>query len=152
VIEDPATGAVTVVGGKLTTYRQMAQDAVDVIAARPGVDAGPCRTATLPLVGAGPTSRSMADRSVSGRLVRRFGTEAAEIAALADDRQELLEPIAPGLPAYGVELVAAIEREGAVTVDDVLDIRTRLGLVPAWREPALPAAQRLLSEPAATRR
>src|SRR5213076_2517656 len=52
LIEDPGSGAVTVVGGKLTTYRQMAQDAVDRVASRPGVDAGPCRTARVPLVGA----------------------------------------------------------------------------------------------------
>jgi glycerol-3-phosphate dehydrogenase len=151
VIEDPATSAVTVVGGKLTTYRQMAQDAVDVVARRRGVDAGPCRTATLPLVGAGPTSRSVTDPSITGRLARRFGAEAAEIAALADGRPELLEPVAPGLPAYGVELVAAVEREGALTLDDALDVRTRLGLVPAWRDAARPAARRLIGEPVATR-
>jgi glycerol-3-phosphate dehydrogenase len=39
----------------------------------------------------------------------------------------------------GVELLAAVEREGALHADDVLDRRTRLGLVPAWREVAAPA-------------
>lgn len=145
VIEDPGSAAVTVVGGKLTTYRQMAEDAVDVIAGRPGVNAGPCRTPSLALVGAEvrplPTGRSGTERSAMGRLVRRYGAEAGEIAAIADGRPELLQPVAPGLPAYGVELVAAVEREGALTVDDILDIRTRLGLVPEWREAALAAAE-----------
>jgi glycerol-3-phosphate dehydrogenase len=146
VIEDPATAAITVVGGKLTTYRQMAEDAVDAVTARPGVDAARCRTATLPLVGARrPTGQSVTDRTVNGRLLRRFGAEADEVAAAADDRPELLEPIAPGLPAYGVEFVAAVEREGALSADDVLDVRTRLGLVPEWRDAALPAAQELFS-------
>jgi glycerol-3-phosphate dehydrogenase len=85
------------------------------------------------------------DRSVNGRLLRRFGAEADEVAALADSRPELLKPIAPGLPAFGVELVAAVEREGALSVDDVLDVRTRLGLVPEWREAALPAAEGLFA-------
>jgi glycerol-3-phosphate dehydrogenase len=145
VIEDSSTGAVTVVGGKLTTYRQMAEDAVDVVAARPGVAARRCRTETLPLVGAQRKDTPPAP-GVPERLTRRFGAEAPEIAALADGRPELLGPIAPGVPALGVELIAAVEREGALTAGDVLDIRTRLGLVPEWRRASEPAVERLLDE------
>jgi glycerol-3-phosphate dehydrogenase len=124
VIADPDTNAVTIVGGKLTTYRRMAQDAVDAITDRR------CVTERLPLVGAGekPTG-------APPRLIRRFGSEAAELARGDTD------PIAPGVPALNVELQAAVEREGAMTAADVLDIRTRLGLVPAWREQALAAAE-----------
>jgi glycerol-3-phosphate dehydrogenase len=143
ILEDPATGAVTVVGGKLTTYRQMAQDAVDVVAARSGASAGPCRTATLPLVGAQPQASVSARHPVPDRLIRRFGTEAVSIAALADGRPELLEPVAADLPVLGVELVAAVMLEGALTASDVLDIRTRAGLVPAWREAAAAALAEL---------
>jgi glycerol-3-phosphate dehydrogenase len=137
VIEDPTTNAVTIVGGKLTTYRQMAQDAVDLVASRPGLGAGPCRTQTLPLVGAQPHAAARA-AGVPARLFNRFGSEAAEVAAAGT------EPIAEGLPALRAELTAAVEREGAVTIEDILDIRTRLGLVPAWRERALPAAEEAL--------
>jgi glycerol-3-phosphate dehydrogenase len=60
--------------------------------------------------------------------------------AMAEDRPEWLQPLAPGLPALGIEAVVAIQREGALTEDDVLDRRLRLGLVPAWydagRDPA----------------
>lgn len=59
---------------------------------------------------------------------------------------ELLRPLAPGVPVLGVELLAARDREGALTLDDVLERRTRLGLVPAWREAAQDAAERLLPE------
>jgi glycerol-3-phosphate dehydrogenase len=145
VIEDPASGAVTVVGGKLTTYRQMAQDAVDRVASRPDIAAGPCRTATLPLVGAPPRARQ-APRGVPPRLWRRFGAEALELMALARDRPEWLAPIVPGLPALAIEAVAAIEREGALSVDDVLDRRLRLGLVPAWYEAARPAVEVLMDD------
>ena len=50
------------------------------------------------------------------------------------------------VPALGVEVLAARDREGALTLDDVLERRTRLGLVPAWREAAHDAVARLLPE------
>lgn len=134
VLTDPGTGMVTVVGGKLTTYRRMAQDAVDVVAARPGVAAGPCVTATLPAIGAGPAGAAPSGAGApSPRLVRRFGAEAAAVAALGADRPELLRPLVPGVPVTGAELLFAVTAEGALTLDDVLDRRTRAGLVPAWR-------------------
>jgi glycerol-3-phosphate dehydrogenase len=145
VIEDSASGVVTVVGGKLTTYRQMAQDAVDRIAARAGVVAGPCRTSMLPLVGA-PSRAMQAPRGVPQRLWRRFGAEAVELMALAEERPEWLAPIAPGLPALGIEAVSAIEREGALSADDILDRRLRLGAVPAWYDAARPAVESLMDD------
>jgi glycerol-3-phosphate dehydrogenase len=86
---------------------------------------------------------------VPARLWRRFGTEAREVMALAHGRPELLAPISPGLPVLGVELLAAVQREGALNLDDVLDRRTRLGLVPAWRQAAGGVAEELLEEQAA---
>ena len=145
VHDDPASGVITVVGGKLTTYRRMAQDAVDVVAARAGVQAGPCRTASLPLVGAPPHPRALPAGPPS-RLLRRFGTEAGEVAALADGRPDLLRPLAPGVPVLGVEVLAAYQREGAITLDDILDRRTRLDLVPEWRQVATAAAAALLDD------
>jgi glycerol-3-phosphate dehydrogenase len=142
-------GVVTVVGGKLTTYRQMAEDAVDRAVATTGLDAAPCHTRTLPLLGAA-SREELAARAAPARLVRRFGTEAA--AVLDDavtvtglDAEELVAPIAPTLPATLAELVFAITHEGAVTVEDLLDRRTRIGLVPEDRELARPAAERALS-------
>lgn len=143
VLGDRAGGPLTVVGGKLTTYRRMAQDVVDVIAARPGVAAGPCRTRALPAVGARGDGRA---DGVPLRLARRFGAEAPAVAALADGRPELLQPVAPGAGVLGVELRWAVEQEGAMTLSDVLDGRTRLGLVPAWRAAALDRARALLPE------
>ncbi|MCW2957645.1 MAG: dependent oxidoreductase, partial [Solirubrobacterales bacterium] len=82
VLEDPASGSLTVVGGKLTTYRRMAQDVVDRIAARPGVAATPCRTHHLPAVGAqAPQVRAA---GVPATLTRRYGSEGAAVLALAE--------------------------------------------------------------------
>jgi glycerol-3-phosphate dehydrogenase len=144
VIEDQVTRALTVVGGKLTTYRLMAEEAVDRIVARPGVTAGASRTASLPLVGA-PSRPTGAPPGVPPRLWRRFGTEALQLMALADEGPRWLEPIAPELPALAIEARAAIEREGALTADDILDRRLRLGLVPSWYEAARPAVESLIA-------
>ncbi len=141
VLGEPGGGVVTVVGGKLTTYRRMAQDVVDLVARRAGVAAGPCRTARLPVVGA--QRPDVRPAGVAARLVRRYGAEAPAVAALADGRPELLSPVAPGVPALGVELLWAVEREGALTAADVLDGRTRLGLVPAWRAAGEAALERI---------
>ncbi len=130
---DPDTGALAIVGGKLTTYRRMAQDVVDRISDRP------CRTHRLPLVGAAPPARLRAVAAPE-RLVRRYGTEAPAVVALADGRLELLEPLGPGVPACGAELLWATRHELALAPEDVADRRTRAGLVPEWREAVLAAA------------
>lgn len=144
VIEDPDTAALTVVGGKLTTYRRMAQDVVDRIAARPGVAATPCRTHVLPVIGA--QSPQVRSPGVPATLTRRYGSEGAAVLALAEGRPELLEPIAAGVPVIGAEVVWAVRQEGALTLDDVLERRTRVGLVPAWRAAAEPVAAQLVAE------
>ncbi|TMC49228.1 MAG: glycerol-3-phosphate dehydrogenase/oxidase [Chloroflexi bacterium] len=145
LIEDPENGVLTLVGGKLTTYRRMAEDAVDRIASRPDVRAGRCRTATLPLTGAAP--HSVLERiEAPARLVARYGAEAPAVEALAGGDRSLLEPIADGVAPLGVELLFGVEHEGAMGVDDLVDRRTRIGLVPAERARALPAAQALLDQ------
>ena len=57
----------------------------------------------------------------------------------------LTGPLAPGLPTTGAELLWALRHEGALDVDDLLDRRTRIGLIPADRAAALPAAQAILA-------
>lgn len=130
-------GVTTVVGGKLTTYRKMAQDALDEVTDRP------CVTASLPLLGAVGMDRGP---NLPERLVRRFGGEAVDVAAMAEGRPELLRPLAPDVPALAVEVLWAIAREGALDVDDVLDGRLRLDLMPARRAAALPRAAELVAE------
>jgi glycerol-3-phosphate dehydrogenase len=119
-------GLLTVLGGKLTTYRKMAEDAVDLISEIP------CRTADLPLVGAGATGRD--------RLSRRYGSEADAVAAAGP-----MEPVAEGVPVLLAELHWALQAEAALDVEDLLERRTRLSLVDAWAEAARPAALGVLA-------
>ncbi|WP_030378096.1 glycerol-3-phosphate dehydrogenase/oxidase, partial [Streptomyces sp. NRRL B-12105] len=120
-------GVVTVVGGKLTTYRRMAQDAVDAVVAGGRVVAGPSRTVGVPLVGAGAVAP--AEAGVPERLVRRYGAEAAAVHALGAADEELREPVVPGYPVTRAELWWGVRHEGALDVGDLLDRRCRVGLV-----------------------
>ncbi|GHH64509.1 glycerol-3-phosphate dehydrogenase [Streptosporangium violaceochromogenes] len=143
-------GVVTVVGGKLTTYRRMAEDAVDRAVALGRLDAGGSRTARLPLVGAaGAVSATGAGGpggAVPRRLAERYGSEAAAVLALAGTAAgdpALAGPLPAGVT--GAEFLWAVRHEGALDTGDLLDRRTRIGLVPEDRAAALPAARAALS-------
>ncbi len=144
-------GLVTVVGGKLTTYRRMAEDAVDAALGASGRPAHPCRTRRLPLLGAADrgTLAAMVSQGADARLVRRFGTDAGLVLQTARDATglddaTLLAPAAPHVPVNLAELVFGVTHEGAADVDDLLDRRTRVGLVPADRHLVEPLAHRAL--------
>ncbi|MFE2074180.1 glycerol-3-phosphate dehydrogenase/oxidase [Streptomyces misionensis] len=140
-------GVTTVVGGKLTTYRRMAQDAVDAAAGARGLAVRPSRTAALPLVGAAAPERLRA-LPVPRRLVRRHGTEAAAVHALTIDDPGLAGPVLPGHPVTRAELLWAVRHEGALDESDLLDRRTRIGLVDEDREAALAVAREVLAQEA----
>ncbi|WP_372670360.1 glycerol-3-phosphate dehydrogenase/oxidase [Amycolatopsis kentuckyensis] len=128
-------GLLTVVGGKLTTYRRMAEDAVDAAVKLAGLSVSPCRTARLPLLGAAPRS-SLSLVDASPRLVGRYGTEAPRAAALGELDAEFAAPVAPGTDITAAEVVWAVRNEGALDVADVLERRTRLALIPSDAEAA----------------
>jgi glycerol-3-phosphate dehydrogenase len=129
----------TVVGGKLTTYRLMAAEAVDAVVARLGRGAPGSSTARLPLVGAAP-ERALARVDAPARLVHRYGTEAPVVAALGG------ELVVEGREETVGELRFAVRSEGARSVADLLDRRTRIGLVTSDRERAVPIAEGVLAE------
>ncbi|MEW2288493.1 glycerol-3-phosphate dehydrogenase/oxidase [Streptomyces sp. NPDC047841] len=140
-------GVTTVVGGKLTTYRRMAQDAVDAAAAARGLRAAPSPTAALPLIGAAAPER-LHTLPAPRRLVRRYGTEAVALHALAAQDPALTEPVLPGHPVTRAELLWAVRHEGALDESDLLDRRTRIGVVPEDRVQALPTARDVLDSAA----
>lgn len=115
-------GVVSVVGGKLTTYRKMASDAVDeAIQHLDKNDARMSRTLNLKLRGA-------PEEAPESRLGKRYGTEETRVQALAQDDPALGEPLHADLPYCLAEVVHAAREEMAVTLDDVLSRRTRARL------------------------
>ncbi|MGK2949734.1 MAG: glycerol-3-phosphate dehydrogenase/oxidase [Acidimicrobiales bacterium] len=122
-------GVVTVTGGKLTTYREMAEDTVDALVDHLGDlprSARRCRTAKLRLRGA-----QAVDDAATGRtrhLADRHGSEARVLEAMIAEDPALGEPLVSGLPYVRAEAVYAARHEMAVTLDDVLTRRTRARL------------------------
>ena len=126
-VETSAEGVVLVTGGKWTTYRKMAEDAVDEVGRQlPGT--AKCPTKTLPLHGS-PGKKTVAVPGVSdtlaSHLANRYGTDAPAVAALITADATLAQPIAASLPYIGAEVVWAVRNEMAMSLEDVLSRRTR---------------------------
>jgi glycerol-3-phosphate dehydrogenase len=137
-------GVVSIVGGKLTTYRQMAEDVVDRALALAGLPAQPCRTKEIPLVGAPARPDSRSRDGLPPSLVSRFGGRSAEVfetATVADP----LAPVADGIDVTRAEIEYAVSSEGALDVSDVLDRRTRIGLVGADADRARAAVEEIVA-------
>lgn len=120
------SGLVTLVGGKWTTYRQMAEDTVDAIEQLGGFPERPCVTETLHLHGwrnpeALPTSDALGV----------YGSDAQHLERLMADEPDLAELIHPRLPYPKAAIVWAARHEMARTVEDALARRTRALLLDA---------------------
>ncbi len=138
VVESPP-GLVTVVGGKYTTYRIMARDAVDATAGALGRDLPPSVTARVPVVGAEgwPAARHRADAIARDtgvavdhvrRMLGRYGDEVPEVLAPVRTDAALGRPLA-GAPGYlAAEYRFAVTHEQAMTLADVLTRRTHVAI------------------------
>jgi glycerol-3-phosphate dehydrogenase len=118
-----ASGVVSVTGGKLTTYREMAEHTVDAVVDGLGdLPRAARRTKTKRerLLGA-----EGAPAGTSTHLAGRYGDEAPEVLALVAADPDLGRPLVPGLPYLRAEAVHSVRHEMARTVDDVLSRRTR---------------------------
>jgi glycerol-3-phosphate dehydrogenase len=123
-------GVVTITGGKLTTYRAMAEDTIDQVDQLLDGAHRRCRTKRLLLIGAAGYQEPPAGASAAtGHLARRYGTEASAVQGLIARDPALGEPLVPGLPFVKAEAVFAVRAEMARTLDDVLDRRTRARLL-----------------------
>jgi glycerol-3-phosphate dehydrogenase len=129
-------GLLSVIGGKLTTHRSLAEEVVDEVCDQLGKELK-CRTAKLPLPGAPAggmrtLKESLAARSglppqSCNRLASIYGIRAYELLDLVASEPSLLEPFDPESGAIGAEVVFALRGEGAVTLADILLRRTMVG-------------------------
>lgn len=130
VVEESASGFLTVAGGKLTTYRRMAEETVDRVLDRLGRPRGSCRTDRRPLVptsagGTGPPA--WASPGEVARVRELFGPDAADVFArwVADPPSS--EPLGPDFP-FGIAEVERAAREMVETLEDLVD--RRLSVLP----------------------
>jgi len=140
VVEGP-TGLISVVGGKYTTYRHMAEIVTDAVARRLG-RRGPCRTQQYPLDEApsedwqeffAAGQRDLAEKfglttATARHLLGRYGTHAADVARYLEQAPKLARPLVPGEPEIGAEWAYQRDCEMAVYPADHWLRRTRLGL------------------------
>ncbi len=130
-------GLLTITGGKLTTYRQMAEDVVDRILSSDG-ERATCVTDRLPLGPRGRIPDALAglrdvcrilgvDPALAGSLLHRHGDDAPAVAAFCAERDEA-DRLVPTLPYLRGEVRWAVRHELARTLDDVLQRRLRVSL------------------------
>jgi glycerol-3-phosphate dehydrogenase len=135
----PVPGMVAVAGGKYTTYRVMAKDAIDAVARGLDRSVPPSATHVTPLIGAyefqALWNRRERVAAESGlhvarieHLLRRYGSRISDLLADVASRPELGEPL-PGADDYlAVEVRYAASHEGALHLDDALTRRTRISI------------------------
>lgn len=132
-------GLISVAGGKYTTYRVMAADAIDMAVRNLDRRVPPSCTERVPLLGAvGYEARWNRRHRIAAEaklhvariehLLGRYGAEIDALLALIADQPALGEPIAHAAPYLGAEVVFAVTHEGALHLDDVLTRRTRLSI------------------------
>ncbi|MFE7746740.1 glycerol-3-phosphate dehydrogenase/oxidase [Nocardia sp. NPDC057455] len=134
-----APGLVGIAGGKYTTYRVMAYDAVDEVAEDIPARVSPSVTAKVPLLGADGyfalVNQTVQLAETFGvhpyrikHLLDRYGSLIEEVMAFAATKPELLQPITDAPSYLQVEAVYAAAAEGALHLDDVLARRTRISI------------------------
>lgn len=137
VEHDPASNLLSLLGGKWTTYRLMAQDAVDAVCRRLGLWTE-CSTGEHPLTGAAGYDSDLEEKlqhehgcgaEVAQHLIRQYGTRATEVAALFTENPTWHEPLSAHFPFLKAEVVYAVRHEMACTLRDVLSRRTRLEIL-----------------------
>lgn len=128
---------ISIMGGKWTTYRKMAEDGVDRAIEVGGLLPTPCRTKNLPIHGA----RGEYATGPLARLLTGYGSDGPAISQLAASRSDLAAPLADRLPHIAAQVVWAARHEMARSVEDVLARRTRSLFLDA--DAALAAAPRV---------
>jgi len=158
VVTHPVPGLVVVAGGKYTTYRVMACDAVDEVARALDFRVAACCTDEVPLLGAeGYRAAWNARARTAARtglhvariehLLGRYGSLTDDVLRLCEADPELARPL-PGADDYlGAEVVYAASHEGARHLDDVLARRTRIS-IETWDRgvTAAPRVARLMAD------
>jgi len=142
VIEvDPASGLISIMGGKWTTHRAMAEDTIDRVQealGRPRIEG---QTRNYVLFGGKDftddyweklTRKHPISVETARHLVSKFGTAAEDVLKLSSEDRSLGDPLVEGHPAIRAEVVYSVQREMAATIEDVLARRIGLQLY-SWR-------------------
>ena len=140
VVETGPGGLVSVMGGKWTTYRKMAEDGLDAALQAAGITAPPCRTETLRIHGA-------IERASTGwpdeEWLEVYGSEASALRAWMREEPALAAPVHPEMPCTLAALAWGLRHEQARSAEDLLFRRIRMG---ALRENATRESMAMLRD------
>jgi len=147
LITESPSGVMYLYGGKLTTHRQMAEETVDHLATFLNVPRH-CKTDTVSLYNASAEALngSLQSSINTERLIKRYGDGYEMILKFINEDAALAEPITPSLPFTKAELLYAYWGEMAITLDDLLWRRTRIGWTPGQGLDIAPQIAQFLSE------
>jgi glycerol-3-phosphate dehydrogenase len=148
----PEPGVSMIAGGKYTTYRVMAEDLIDAVIAEAGITASASPTRSLPLLGGANFEAARARRGeltrhtglapeVIDHLLRRHGSEIDTLIASTRNAPELLTVVEGYEPYIWAELSYAFSHEGARSLHDALERRTRIKI--QFRDSGLTIASRV---------
>lgn len=153
---DGYPGLHSIVGGKLTTYRQLAEDSVDLAVKQLGRGTKRPVSKNLPFPGARTADReafelefrstARLDADTVDRLLALYGTRAADVAALAEASPALAERFDPNSAAIAAELIFAVDAEFAETIADVFARRILLAFEPGHGLAGLSRASAILAK------
>jgi glycerol-3-phosphate dehydrogenase len=152
---DPQSGLISIMGGKWTTHRAMAEDTINAVQKYLGGPATPSQTLNHRLLGSDGyspdywqilVSRYVVTEPTARHLAQKFGTRAPQVIDLAAADPQLAAPLIEGLAPISAEVIYAVRKEMATSIEDVLARRTGLQLY-GWRDAirAAPAVARLLA-------
>lgn len=134
-VTDDGKGVISVAGGKYTTYRVMAKDAVDATTRYLSDSVPESKTESLPLIGAdmsawdsGQSPPEAVDSDIHERLLGRYGGNVSDLYEMIEEEPAMAERVDTEAPYLAAELLYAATHEGALHLDDFLTRRTRLSI------------------------
>jgi glycerol-3-phosphate dehydrogenase len=154
VERDERSGLISILGGKWTTHRAMAEDTINAVEQQLGQSGRPCETWTLTLAGTEGYSAALwrtflkefpVSEETARHLSEKYGARAIGVLSKAKSEAQLLEPLIPELAPIKAEVVYAASDEMAMTIEDVLARRIGLQWY-GWKEAieAAPGVAKLL--------
>ena len=142
-----ARGLITVLGGKITGYRAIAEETTDMICRKLG-NHRRCVTAATPLPGARPAlpaqRRNGVAQETADHLAKLYGSRASQLLDLVSEDRSLVEPLAPDYPDIAAQVIFAVRFEQCVRASDFINRRTLLGFAPDQGSKAVPAVVELM--------
>ncbi|XLQ10978.1 MAG: glycerol-3-phosphate dehydrogenase [cyanobacterium endosymbiont of Epithemia adnata isolate EadnSB Bon19] len=154
--KEGVTNLISLIGGKLTTYRQVGEEVVDMVFKRQGKPVPPCPTEDKPLPGSILPSDFRVQKVLTeyhdrvsnqtiDHLLSMYGAKTLDILALTDSEPDLAAVIVPELPDIKAQIVYAVRHELAYTLVDIMRRRTTLAIHSDYGIDLLPSLIETLS-------